>query len=390
VQTNEPVIIENSIIRSKSTCIEVLGGKANITVTNTIGVGLNPGVRGQIVGRFLDVDNFVRAVVENNYMENTAGIYFSRYRGTNRAGQTISVYGNIARNIDGRFSNGDGGWLTSAADQDEYRHFVQLNEVYGIKNVDISWNQVVNLPGESRVQEGISIHESSGTRRSPISIHDNYIYGAFPFGKGDVPDYTGVGILLSDNGSSYVEAFGNQVVSTGPVGIAISSGHDNRFFDNRILSSGRLADGKDIHFSNVGAAIWNFNDEPDFSRNSGYDNELGWVDGRGRRNDAWVPDAQQWYGNDRINGKITLKTEKGEWKLWQQRVAEAGVSLGVTNAAKGRKARRAIVAKVQSASATPFASTPLTAFANLSASAPLDILDSRGNEVLSSRKTSSR
>ena len=63
------------------------------------------------------------------------------------------------------------GWNTAC--------FVQLSQVQHVPGIEIAWNQVINQPGNSRVEDNINIWESSGIPSSPILIQDNYIQGAY-------------------------------------------------------------------------------------------------------------------------------------------------------------------------------------------------------------------
>ncbi len=326
IATSEPVIIVNSEIRSRGDLIVATVDGADITIRNTAGYALNPEVINQSPGRFLNLDGFVSVVVEQCYMEGTAGIYLADYRGDYTDAQTVRIMANQARNIDGRFSDGNGGFLFGSDDCDLVQ-FVQLNGVHGIRGAEIAWNEVINEPGKSRVEDNISIHDSSGTADSPILIHDNYLQGAYAADPSGDGSYAGGGIMLSDNGSSYVNAYGNQVIGTTNYGMAISSGHDNVFYNNRIISSGLLPDGTRAASQNVGAYIWNHNGDRTFANNSGYGNLIGWVLGDGR-NDAWVPDAALWINNTSFAGQVTLATENAEWTLWQGKLAENAVFLG--------------------------------------------------------------
>lgn len=133
--------------------------------------------------------------------------------------------------------------------------------------------------------------------------------------------------MLSDNGSAYVTAYNNQVVSTTNYGIAISSGHDNEFYNNRIVSCGVSSTGVLFAAHNVGAYIWNQNGEAKFTNNIGHDNVIGWSQGK-VRNDWWVPDASAWYGNKSLSQNVTSSTEAAEFVLWKTKLAEAGVATG--------------------------------------------------------------
>jgi len=259
-------------------------------------------------------------------MEGTSGIYLYGYGGDGTAGQSVHILRNQAKNIDGRYSNGNGGFLTRP-DDNYYVQFFQTNNVHNVVGAEVGWNQVINEPGKSRVEDNISIFDASGTKNSPFVIHDNYIQGAYPANAAGDGSYTGGGIMVSDVGSAYIQAYNNQVISTTNYGIAISSGHDNAFFNNRIVSAGMTADGTRLKSQNVGAYIWNMNNEAGFVRNIGYNNLIGWAQGNGR-NDYWVPDASGWSGNASMGGSITLATEAAEWTLWSNKLAGAGVTVG--------------------------------------------------------------
>ena len=303
IKTTEPVLILNSTVRGRGDLIKTAVDGANVTIRNMRGYGLNPNVFGQAPGRFLKAERFKNVVVENSYMEGTSGIYVYDYRGNFSAGETVRVLRNKALNIDGRLSDGRGGFLdfnerTRISDGFTERgfkrvQFLQLNQVRNLPGIEIAWNQVVNEPGKSRVEDNVSIYRSSGTQASPIAIHDNYIQGAYTIKpwQSDYSDgvwkykwsYAGGGIMLGDGeGAAFVKAFNNQVVSTTNYGIAIYSGHDMEFFNNRVLSSGLLPDGRTIARQNVGVYIW---DGKDSGPDSFYNNSArqpGRV-GQGRR-----------------------------------------------------------------------------------------------------------
>ena len=164
----------------------------------------------------------------------------------------MKVLRNVALNIDGRQSDGKGGWAAVASNPDQYKQFFQINGVQRLTGAEVAWNQIINQIGQSRVEENINIHATTGTAASPFLVHDNYIQGAYPANAIDAANYTGGGIMLSDNGSSYISAYGNEIVNTGSIGITITSGHDNHFANNRIVSSGLDAAGVMMPYS----AMW--------------------------------------------------------------------------------------------------------------------------------------
>ena len=370
IKTTEPVTIVGSVIESRGPLIQSAVGHTRITVRDTTGRGLNPNVAGRCPGRFLSAEGFDSVEVRNNLIEGTSGIYLLEYRGSppastkakRQAGKavvaTVVVVGNRVRNVDGRRSDGRGGYLDfndrrragerRAESGYDVVQFLQLDKVRNVPGMEVAWNEVVNEPGLSRVEDNINIYLSSGTSESPLRIHDNYVQGAFtvrPW-QADTRDsdweydwsYSGGGILLgdgsspsADGASSHVRAERNQVVSTTNYGVAVSSGHDLEFAHNRVLSCGRLPDGRAIAGQNVGAYIWDADGgkkSGSFFNNRAHDNLLGWVGKEGKRNDWWIPDAASWENNTHWEDPITPETEAAELALWWKKVAKAGITIG--------------------------------------------------------------
>jgi hypothetical protein len=300
-------------------------------------------------------------IIEHCEMRNTSGIWLLGYDGDLGPDQTFKFRFNRALNVDGRKSDGRGGFvdynlrtpLAGGKQEKGYYEvqFVQLDKVRHLGGIEIAWNEVINEPGNSRVEDNINIFLSSGTAQSPIQIHDNFIRGGYtirPWQKNSRDDkyrydwtYSGGGIMLADgsaqtveDAAGFVQAFSNQVVGTSNYGIAIAAGHDCCFHGNRMVSCGRLGDGRAIASQNVGGYIWDPHhdakkDPPTFFNNSAYDNVIGWIAGNGR-NDGWHPDAAKWEKNRSLPSPITLKTEDAEQDLWQQKLKQARVTVGPT------------------------------------------------------------
>ncbi|HZL37232.1 MAG TPA: hypothetical protein VFC78_18070 [Tepidisphaeraceae bacterium] len=359
VKTTEPVTLEGCTLRGRGDLIATGVDHANITIRNTRGTGVNPGVAGRTPGRFFTGESCDAVVIENNDLTHTAGIYFLSYGGDFKPPHTFKVLRNRARNMDGRKSDGHGGWLdfntrTPRAGGPAENGFVEvqfvaLDKVRHVPGIEIAWNEVINDPGESRVEDNINIYLSSGTVKNPIQIHDNFIRGAYTIdpAKSDIHDsrfdydwqFSGGGILLGDgnpdspeNAPAFVEAYDNQVIDTSNYGIAIEVGHDSVFHDNRILSAGLLPDGRPIAAQNVGAGIWDGHhgadrSPPTFFNNSGRGNIIGWVKGKGR-NDWWTPDAKAWKANRRWPGQVTPEAQEAEWVRWNEKVRKRRLVLG--------------------------------------------------------------
>jgi hypothetical protein len=357
IRTSEPVTLVNSRLRGRGDLIQTAAANARLTVRNCYGYGLNPDVAGKAPGRFLRAEYFRSIKVENNYLEGTGGIYLLNYRGDTAAGDTVKVLNNWAHNIDGRKTDGNGGWLGynirtrlnngKAEEGFEIRQFLQLDKVRGVPGMEVAWNEVVNDPGASRVEDNINIYLSGGTPESPLRVHDNYIQGAYTiqpwqdsYRDGTYAydwSYSGGGILLgdgdtkvADQASAYVWAYDNQVVSTTNYGIAIAAGHDNQFYNNRILSCGLLPNGRAIAAQNVGAYIWDlYKAGPKvFYNNSGHNNTSGWIKASGERNDWWIPNASPWANNVHWVSPINRDTETAECASWRRKLTAAGRPVG--------------------------------------------------------------
>jgi hypothetical protein len=335
VATTEPVVIDRSILEGRGNLVSTRVVGANVTVRHSKGRALHPGGSGRIPGRFLTADEPANLVVTNSELQGTSGIYVIGWRRDPAAGGTVRIVGNRARNIDGRKTDAAGGWSRTDF---ALVQFVQLNKVAGVPGMEIAWNEVVNQPYASRVEDNINIHLSSGTPSSPLRIHDNYIQGGYPSRPGS-DEYNGGGILLGDGepgpedqSSAWAHAFDNQVVGTTNHGIAIAAGHDLAIYGNRVVSSGRLPDGSLLAGQNVGVYVWNAYRLPDFAGNVATGNVVGWFQpAAGRRNDWWLPDCAGCTGNVPLNGgaAITLADEAVEWAAWQSKLKEAGIRVGV-------------------------------------------------------------
>ncbi|HYO10469.1 MAG TPA: SdrD B-like domain-containing protein [Tepidisphaeraceae bacterium] len=357
VKTTEPVTIENAIIRGKGDLIASGVSHTNITVRGVKGFGLNPNVYGRTAGEWVSVENFDNLLVEGSYFEHGTGINLLNYAGDRTAAESVRIVGNTIRNVDGRKSDGSGGYLdfntrkrkSDGVEEDgfDYAQFVQFDKVIGVPNVEIGWNSVVNEAGNSRVEDVISLYKSSGTAAGPIRIHDNYIQGAYTIKpwQGNTSDatydydwgFSGGGIMLGDGVGStpeqdpaFVKAFGNTVVSTTNYGIALSAGHDLEAYGNRVLSAGVLPDGRAITAQNVGIYVWDSYKAgaAHFFNNTAHDNVSGWVQGT-KRNDWWSPVSGAMFNNTHWAGTVTTATEQAERNAWQARL-EGGGSTPVT------------------------------------------------------------
>lgn len=322
IDTAEPVIIEEMTLRGEGTLIASHYRRANVIIRNVRGYG----PEGGRAGRFVSLEGFVNARIENCHLERTRGIYLLDYAGDRSERQTVRILRNRARNIDGR--RGDG--------KVDLVQFAQLDKVRHLPGIEIAWNEVINEPGQSAVEDVISIYLSSGTAESPLKIHDNFIRGAYPLNP-QTGSYSGGGIMLGDGVAkdgaagdpAFVHAFENQVLDTTNYGIAISAGHDCHAYRNRVVSAGVLPEGKRIAAQNVGIYVWDsYKAGKDrFHDNAGRENVAGWVKGDAR-NDWWRPHAHAWEANLNWPGEITLQVYELEWQRWQGKLQANSISVG--------------------------------------------------------------
>ncbi|HEY6533714.1 MAG TPA: hypothetical protein VIY72_15500 [Acidimicrobiales bacterium] len=334
VDTTEAVTIRNAAFKGADGNLLTLGSGANVTVEDSYFEGRRA------------ADNDYRAIwapegvgsltVRNNDFVGIAAIKVQNASGS------IRILNNRARDIIGDPANGSRpGYVNGGG----YAQFVQLAWLSS-PNAEIAWNEVINVPERSRVEDNISLYDAGGaSAAAPMRIHDNFVWGAFPLNSTVVQDYSGGGIMLGDGDSGrarHVVVEDNQVVGTTNYGISIVCGTAQIVRNNTVLSSGRQADGQALAAANTGLGLWH----PDYCSNSGNtmtDNRVGWVRWEnsrwpcaGCRADWWAPDAgANTFANTSIEGEITYASEQAEYQAWVaksagQRVGRAAGPLSTT------------------------------------------------------------
>ena len=178
-------------------------------------------------------------------------------------------------------------------------------------------------------------------------IHDNYVQGAYP-AKPGADKYTGGGIItdgpLTDNpalAAAFIDIYQNQVVSTANYGVAISSGHDNSIYNNRVVSSGYVCNGVSMTSSYAnGANNWNYLNQPAtvFFNNAVYNNYIGLVkknsSGVITRSDWYLPGQTanyvntNWVPND--SQHPTQADEANEYQSWLKKLIAKKQKVGVS------------------------------------------------------------
>jgi parallel beta-helix repeat protein len=163
--------------------------------------------------------------VENSYFTNVAsGVYAEQ---TTNGG--IVVINDQFLNMVGPYPRGQ---------------FIQFNNVNGAGN-SVTNNKGENILGQSQPEDAISMYQSNGTSSSPIMISGNWI-------RGGGPSSSGGGIMLGDEGGSYLTAENNILVNPGEYGIAISGGDHNSLINNTVYGASQ-------YFTNVGLYVNSIN-----------------------------------------------------------------------------------------------------------------------------------
>jgi hypothetical protein len=336
IRTSEPVIIVNSNIRGAGYLIKSWGHAANITVRHTKGYGLTPTPWRDYKKprRFLTVNNFKNVVVENCYMEGTAGIYVgTRYEGNGSTSETVKIRYNKAKNIDGRVHG-------SA----EHSQFAQFNFRGNLPHAEIAWNEIINEPNRSLVEDNINLSNSRGTSGSPIRIHNNYIQGAYPIPATETK-FSGGGII-SDSwyqdgmgdpalvATAYVKVHDNQTVNIGNYNYAIAGGNNIEVYNNRGINSGLFDDGTRMNTHNVGLYGYDYY-KKGATFNAVMRNNVTGVMSQGNLFDKnYFPDGLvKNENNPYVGGNITKQHEKDEYTAWLAKLSRNGIALGPNGSA---------------------------------------------------------
>lgn len=335
VQTLEPVVIENSWIeheRGHGIHTSAGGPGTNITIRNCVIKGNYPTVAGEAVGRSIRILGPTTLTIENNWIESGGGIWVLDHQGGLGA---LHVRYNQARDIDGRYSDGAGGYRTGnvwAVDMDLYQFF-QTNACLNMSNAEISWNEVINAPFSSRVEDCMNFGTCSGTPSHRVAVHHNVCWGAYPIDPAF--GFSGGGILLADgqtNKYGYVHGHNNTIIGTINYGIAIpTGGANNTAENNRCVCSGRDEVGNVYTATNVGVYVSNTKDAPKWNNNDSIDNwARWWKPYTETRNDYYLPDCTGvcTVESGLPEDEVGWADELAEWQRWEDSRMEASVTIG--------------------------------------------------------------
>jgi hypothetical protein len=345
IATNEPVVIQNSYVTGPGDLIDDPYYGNQLTVKNVIGIGVNANVKGQANGLFVDAQNPALLDVEHCYFESVRfGVYVRGYAGNRDGTETVTILNNRGRNILGLESDGNQGYLPGES-QWQWAHAFQLSNMPSVPGIQIAWNEIVNYPFQSLVNENINMFDAGGTASSPAETHDNYIQGAYGYNPA-AGAYNGGGFTTDGSGSdtvatasSFNNVYNNQVVATVNIGIEFGAGHDNVAYNNRVIASGLLSNGAKISAQNVGLSLYdvygNIQNGSMYNNNM-HGNTVGWMCWAARcawdgyRNDEYFPDNNGYYStNQSISANpISLRVERAEYPAWLAKVSANGMVVG--------------------------------------------------------------
>ncbi len=336
VQTTELVKIVNSNVRSLGTAIRAFKQDGQLEIENVRGVAVYPGTARATKGTFADVAAFKSVRIENNEITDFAtGIRLLNFGAdVTRTGQIASIRFNRFHNMDGRMSDGQGSFLLEHKANGQA---IGLNTILEA-NVEIAWNEIINLPFQSQTEDVISTYESGGTPATPIKIHDNYVQGDYAADPTAKVDFSGAGINLGDAPSKsavvgYTDAYDNQVVSFENAGMGVSAGHHQRIWNNRVVSAPYLPDGKLLGSSwRTPYGFWNYYNSPYWANNLMYDNLFSVGSRDLGRQPIYAPSGtpQSLYNNTELFDRLPISAdEQAEFALWQNKLKTSSITLGV-------------------------------------------------------------
>ncbi len=345
VATTAPVVIQNSYVTGPNDLIDDPIYGNNLTVKNVIGLGVNPNVKGQANGLFVDAQNPVLLDVENCYFEDVRfGVYVRGYGGNRDGVQTVTILNNRGRNMLGLESDGNSGYLPGETNW-QWAHAIQFSAMASVPGIRIAWNEIINYPYQSLVNENVNMFDSGGTSSSPAEFHDNYIQGAYAYNPA-TDSYNGGGFVTDGSGfdtvataSAYHNVYDNQIVGTVNMGIEFSTGHDNVAWNNTVIASGLLPNGTKIPSQNVGIVIddvYGNIKNGSMYNNDMYNNTVGWMCWAARcawdgyRNDEYFPNnSSDYFTNQSISANpITLQAENSEYSTWLAKISSNGMIVG--------------------------------------------------------------
>ena len=343
INTTDSVTLSQCVVTGPGDLIAAYAPGANLQVSDCIITAENPNIRGRQKGCGIIIHNPAEVHIFNNRIEGAYyGICIVNGENSPPTSAAIFVWGNQILDIDGRPSDGHGGYLSTmdadGTDDNGGSHGIVFLGVHEDPNVTVAWNELINEPGKSASSDPINIYGSSGTSWGPMLITDNYVQGQFPENP-NAPHQNGNAIITDDptpvesEAPQWVEIVQNQVVGC-VGGIALYAGLHITAWNNRVVSSDLQPDGWFYPTGSVGILIFDPTPGLGYAQmNFAHDNVIGTMDGlTDTRNDVGFAASYltlQSYNEQSLHdGVITKSDEENEYQIWLQKVRAAGEVIG--------------------------------------------------------------
>lgn len=345
IKTTQPVIIRNSLIKARRYCIHWDVSPIDLTVENCVMQCLDPLQAQEAAGPAMSIIAPKNLIVEHCTFIGGGGIQIEE---TATPTSYVRIRYNRAINIDGRMSDGAGGYVFEAASTVNVyfksRQFLQLRGNIVIADGEVAWNEVVNYPFISRREDAFSIYGGSGVSGKPFWIHDNAVKGGACTRPYDIK-YSGGGFIVEDardevtdtSVAQYVDIDDNQVIGASNVGLNfVGTGVSHvRARRNRFVSCGRI-NGLPVYGLGMNSPINVYENlgstGPTYAELE--DNGYSWRrDATSEQfNGPWLPVIGN-TGNSNTGGYVIAATtdealEAAEWAAWIAKKTAAGVVVG--------------------------------------------------------------
>lgn len=301
---------------------------SRVTVENCRFYGTGSQPIGTARGRALYAYKPAQLVFEHNYLLNTAGTKVEYWADNVAAANALQWRYNRVENICG----GTGG---------DYRQALQLQHVEERTGLEVAYNQIINTPNQSRVEDNFNLGESSGTSSSPLRLHHNYVQGAYP-AVASASGFTGTGLTTDAGGTDRtlrqlphnIVVEDNIFISCRNACMNIAAGYDILYQRNLCRVSGQLADGTSVGGVTNGVAIFKGQPYSDaqFHNNRIVSNDINTVPSAYFRNADVGPASTALVEGNTFNTyatDCTYSQEQAAFGEWQQRLTAAQVQVGV-------------------------------------------------------------
>jgi hypothetical protein len=249
ISTTAPVTILNSRVESRNHCIASNTDFVNLTVQGCTLRSLNPGVNGSPHQHAVRTWRAASLVVENNNFFGGGGVLAQGgvYLTTT---SPLHIRRNRFYNMNGLRSDGTTtGYLPEVGNHTP-RQAVQVTQMLDIADAKIEWNQVINQPGLSRMEDGISLIGVSGLTGARFKVCNNYIHGGFTSDPYVIVSGSMTGIIAEADAANltlarsarFIDIEHNQVVAFSNLGISVQC-NNNAIRYNTVVRSRQRMDG---------------------------------------------------------------------------------------------------------------------------------------------------